>query len=93
MQFKRKLLLNAFVDAHVRSKNQGYIRVLHLEHGWTVACGDTSLDTVLMRPGGSTSFDGPEQALRVLASAGIRCAVIEWDGLEAHVESAEGQLA
>lgn len=87
MQIQKKLLLNAFVQAEAVTPDT--LRVTYGEDGWTVMGGDT----VLMRPGGSTSFDGPEQALRVLASAGIRCAVIEWDGLEAHVESAEGQLA
>lgn len=86
MRAQKKLLLNQFLDAYLQSKSDNCIRVLHLECGWTVACGDAVLDTVLMRPCGSTVFDTPEQALRVLAGVGVRRAVIEWDGLDALAE-------
>jgi len=75
---KKKLLLKAFVQA----ADPDTLRILHLESGWSV----TSDDALLMRPNGRSSFDTPEQALRVLAGVGIRCAVIEWDGLDAITE-------
>lgn len=42
-------------------------------HRWHVVAGDTDFDT-------------PQQAFRILAGAGIRCAVVEWDGLDALTE-------
>lgn len=80
MRVKNKLLLNTFVQAE--AVNPDMLRITHGEHGWTVASGDT----VLMRPSGSTSFETPQQAFRVLAGVGIRCAVIEWDGLDTLTE-------
>ena len=84
MQIQKKLPLNAFVQAEAVTPDT--LRVTYGEHGWTVMGGDT----VLMRPGGATSFDTLEEAFRVLAGAGIRCALAEWDGLEVVVESVEG---
>lgn len=75
---KNKLLLNAFV----KSASPDTLRVMHDDDGWLVSSGNA----VLMRPSGSTYFDTPQQAFRVLAGAGIRCAVIEWDGLDALTE-------
>lgn len=80
MRAQKKLLLNEFVQAEVEQSD--WLRITHGELGRTVTSGDT----VLMRPDGSTAFDTPQHAFRVLAGAGIRCAVIEWDGLDALTE-------
>lgn len=80
MPVKQKLLLHAFAQAD--AANPDTLRILHGEKGWSVSSGET----VLMRPNGSTAFDTPQQAFRVLASVGIRCAVVEWDGLDALTE-------
>ncbi len=80
MPVKKKLLLEAFANSEAVSPDM--LRILHGEHGWSVSSGDV----VLMRPNGSTTFDTPQQAFRVLAGAGIRCAVVEWDGLDAFTE-------
>ena len=71
-----KLMLDAFSAAE--ASNPDRLRITHGEKGWSVS-GD---NTLLMRPNGSTVFDTPLQAFRVLAGAGIRSAVIEWDGLD-----------
>lgn len=76
----KKLLLNAFVE--LEAQNAERPRITHGESGWSVA----GADCVLMRPDGSTSFDTPQQAFRVLAGVGIRSAIIEWDGLDAITE-------
>lgn len=80
MKVKNKLLLDAFVQAEASTPDM--LRITHGEHGWSVSSGDA----VLMRLSGSTDFDTPQQAFRVLAGAGIRCAVVEWDGLDALTE-------
>lgn len=80
MPEKKKLLLGAFARSEAVSPDM--LRILHGERGWSVRSGDV----VLMRPNGSTSFDTPQQAFRVLAGVGIRCAVVEWDGLDALTE-------
>lgn len=80
MSKKIKLLLAAFVKAE--SVTPDMLRITHQEAGWCVSSGET----LLMRPNGSTHFDTPQQAFRVLAGAGIRCAVIEWDGLDPFTE-------
>ncbi len=78
MANERKLHLKEFVQA----ASPDTLRVTHDDPGWFVSSGDA----VLMRPTGSTFFDTPQQVFRVLAGAGIRCAVIEWDGLDAITE-------
>ena len=75
-----KLMLEAFTTAE--ASNPDRVRITHGENGWSVN-GNNSL---LMRPNGSTTFDTPLQAFRVLAGAGIRSAVIEWDGIDAITE-------
>lgn len=80
MKVKSKLLLDAFAQAE--ALNTDWPRITHGEHGWSVSSGDV----VLMRPSGSTNFDTPQQAFRILAGAGIRSAVVEWDGLDALTE-------
>ncbi|MBB2778566.1 UNVERIFIED_ORG: hypothetical protein HNP28_003917 [Comamonas terrigena] len=80
MPSPKKLLLNAFVELEAESIDRP--RITHGEKGWSV----TVTDCVLMRPDGRTSFDTPQQAFRVLAGAGIRSAIIEWDGLDAITE-------
>ena len=80
MPSPKKLLLNAFVELEAESIDRP--RITHGETGWSV----TGTDCVLMRPDGRTTFDTPQQAFRVLAGAGIRSAIIEWDGLDAITE-------
>lgn len=80
MKVKNKRLLDAFVQAEASSSD--HLLITHGEHGWSVS----GSDAVLMRPSGSTIFDTPQQAFRVLAGAGIRSAVVEWDGLDAFTE-------
>lgn len=77
---KTKLLLKAFVNAEDVSPDS--LRIVHGQSGWIVTAGDR----ILMRPSGSTSFDTPLQAFRVLAGVGIRSAQIEWDGLDPLIE-------
>lgn len=80
MPSPKKLPLNAFVELEAESIDRP--RITHGEKGWSV----TGTDCVLMRPDGRTTFDTPQQAFRVLAGAGIRSAIIEWDGLDAITE-------
>jgi len=63
MSKKIKLLLAAFVKAENVSPDM--LRITHEEAGWCVSSGNT----LLMRPSGSTHFDTPQQAFRVLAGA------------------------
>lgn len=75
-----KLMLDAFSTAE--ASNPDRVLITHGENGWSVS----GSNTLLMRPNGSTTFDTPLQAFRVLAGAGIRSAVIEWDGVDAITE-------
>ena len=68
-----KLALRDFVRAADPSK----LRIIHRDTAWWVRSGDN----VLQRPCGSTAFSSLDEALGVLASAGIRCALVEWDGI------------
>ncbi|MCD5327875.1 hypothetical protein ACFFU8_09425 [Chromobacterium piscinae] len=55
-------------------------RIFHVGHGqWEVRCQAG----VLVQPNGKTRFNDLTYLLSVLASVGIRCTVIEWDGLPA----------
>ena len=72
---EKKLQLNAFVKVATPDK----LRVSHADGGWWVRSGEH----VLMRPCGSTAFSSINETFGVLASAGIRCAVVEWDGVHA----------
>lgn len=75
MRPPKKQLLHEFIAA----ANSDDLRIRHEAAGWVVRCGDA----VLLRPSETTAFDTPLQAFRVLAGVGIRCALIEWDGLDA----------
>lgn len=67
------------LEAFVRAASPDTLRILHCDGAWSARSGPN----VLLRPDGSTRFTDLVELLGVLASVGIRCTVIEWDGLEA----------
>lgn len=72
----KKLTLQEFVS----QASPGDCRIFHVGDGlWEVRCQAG----VLVQPNGKTGFDDLTYLLSVLASVGIRCTVIEWDGLPA----------
>lgn len=70
----KKLTLQEFVS----QASPDDCRIFHVGDGrWEVRCQAG----VLAPPNGKTGFDDLIHLLSVLASVGIRCTVIEWDGL------------
>jgi hypothetical protein len=61
----------------VRAFEPEMLRILHRDTAWWVRSGKH----VLRRPCGSTAFSSVEEAMGVLAGVGIRCALVEWDGM------------
>jgi len=80
---KRQLELLAFVDAAEPTK----LRIFNGDEGWFARSGDVTLS----RPGGTIYFAELTHLLGVLASVGIRCCVIEWDGLDPMRDEGVGQ--
>lgn len=78
----KKIQLNAFVKVATPDR----LRISHADGGWCVRSGEY----VLMRPCGSAVFSSINETFGVLASAGIRCAVVEWDGV--HAVTDKGRL-
>lgn len=68
-----KLTLAAFVQV----ASPDTLRIIHRDTAWWVRSGDV----VLQRPCGSTAFSSISEVFEVLAGVGIRCAVVEWDGV------------
>lgn len=72
----KKLTLQEFVS----QASPDDCRIYHVGNGlWDVRCKAG----VLVQPSGKTGFNDLTGLLSILASVGIRCTVIEWDGLPA----------
>lgn len=70
------------LDEFLREASPELLRILHSESGWWVRSGKA----VLLRPTGSIFFTSLPGLLAILAGAGIRCATVEWDGVEPSVD-------
>jgi hypothetical protein len=80
----RKLILRDFV----RQASPETLRVVYRNAAW---CAKSD-EIALMRPDGSTSFTDLCELLGVLAGAGIRCSLVEWDGLPARDDAGRRPL-
>lgn len=74
---------NLQLKAFVQAAEPDTLRVLNGDGGWFAKSGEVTLQ----RPNGSKYFADLTHLLGVLASVGIRCCVIEWDGLEPQLDA------
>lgn len=67
----------------VQAAEPDSLRIYNGDGGWFARSGEV----ILQRPDGSKYFPDLTHLLGVLASVGIRCCTIEWDGLEPQLDA------
>lgn len=71
------------LKAFVRAAEPDTMRIIKGDGGWFARSGEVTLQCA----DGSKYFPDLTHLLGVLASVGIRCCVIEWDGLEPQLDA------